>query len=231
MIWPPSRLPEKIPTDTIPMTDTHHPDAEPTTDSPDRSNLSPVDRRTALRGAAGVLLALAGGVGTAAATTDTDTGLQYNEDTTLDDSGASITFSLTNHGSRTIILDIIDLARISIPQMAVDGRGDSTLDISVTGNGHDTRMSNTVNNGAMFFLLDADRQASIPPGETATVVIGPYHTADLSFVGGSVIAYNKQLADLRGETFETPAEITFHYARSSPGTPEYGRYEFTHQSI
>jgi len=59
------------------MTDTHqHPYAAPTTDSPDRSNLSPVDRRTALKGVAGVLLALAGGVGTAAATAGTDTDLQ-----------------------------------------------------------------------------------------------------------------------------------------------------------
>ena len=208
-----------------------HPHTASTTESPDRSNLSPVDRRTILKGAGGVLLGLAGGIGTAAATTASETGLQYNEDTTVDDSGASITYSLTNHGSKAIIIDLITLARISIPQMAVDDREGPTLEISVTGNGHDTTMSKTVSNGGMFYLFDAGNQASIPPGETATVTIGPYYDADVDHIGGSSVVYNEMKADLRGETFETPAEIWFHYARSTPGAPESGRYEFTHQPL
>jgi hypothetical protein len=181
-----------------------------------------------LKGAGGILLALAGGVGTATAT---ETGLQYNEDTTVDDSGASIIYSLTNHGSKAIIIDFITLARISIPQMAVSDQEGPTLDISVTGNGHDTTMSKTVSNGGMFFLMDAGNQASIPPGETATVTIGPYYDADVDYIGGSAVVYNEMKVDLRGEIFETPAEIWFHYARSTPGAPESGRYEFTHQPL
>ena len=202
--------------------------SEPTTESPTRSNPLAVDRRTIIKGASGVLLALAGGVGIATAT---ETGLQYNKDTTVDSSGASITYSLTNHGSKAIIIDLITLAQISIPQMAVDDRDGSTLDISVTGNGHDTTMSKTVSNGGMFLLMDANNQASIPPGETATVTIGPYYDADVDSIGGSSVVYNEMKADLRGETFETPTEIWFHYARSTPGAPESGRYEFTHQPI
>jgi len=212
------------------MTDIH-PHPAPTSESSDKSNLSPVDRRTILKGAGGVLLGLAGSIGIATATTGTETGLQYNEDTAVDDSGASITYSLTNHGSKAIIIDLITLARISIPQMAVDDRDGPTLDISVTGNGHDTTMSQTVSNGGMFLLMDADNQASIPPGETATVTIGPYYDADVDYIGGSSVVYNDMKADVRGETFETPAEIWFHYARSTPGAPESGRYEFTHQPL
>jgi len=149
----------------------------------------------------------------------------------VDDSGASITYSLTNHGSKAIIIDFITLARISIPQLAVDDRDGPTLKISVTGNGHDTTMSKTVSNGGMFYLIDADNQASIPPSETATVTIGPYYDADVEQIGGSAVVYNEMKVDLRGESFETPAEIWFHYARSSPGAPESGRYEFTHQPL
>lgn len=208
-----------------------HSHTAPATESPARPDLSPVDRRAILKGASGVLLALAGGIGTAAASTDSETGLQYNEDTAVDDSGASITYSLTNHGSKAIIVDFITLARISIPQLAVDDRDGPTLDISVTGNGHDTTMSETVSNGGMFYLIDADNQASIPPGETATVTIGPYYDADVEEIGGSAVVYNEMKADLREQTFETPAEIWFHYARSTPGAPESGRYEFTHQPL
>ncbi len=208
-----------------------HPKLTPTTELTARLNSVPADRRSVLKGAGSLLLALVGGVGTATAMSATDSDLQYNEDTTLDDSGASITFSLTNHGSKTIILDIIDLARISISQLAVFGRDGPTLEISVTGNGHDTTMSETVSNGDMFLLLEADQQASIPPRETATVTVGPYFEADVLTIGGSSVSYNELQADLRGETFETPAEITFHYARSSPGAPEYGTYEFTHQPL
>ncbi len=203
----------------------------PTTESPDRSNAAPVDRRTVLKGAGGVLLALAGGIGTATAVAASETGLQYNEDTAVDEPGSSITFSLTNHDSQTIIFDVVKLARISVPQMAVMNPDGPTLEISVTGNGHHASTNETVSNGGRFFLLEADQQASIPPGETATVTVGPYHEADVEYIGGSTVVYNEREVDLRGETFETPAEIMFHYARSSPGVPEYGGYEFTHQSI
>lgn len=228
------RLSNQTPTNTDPMTNSH-PYSEPTLESPDkssdRSNSSPVDRRMVLKGASGVLLALTGGVGTATATSGSKTGLQYNEDTTVDDSGASITYSLTNHDAKTIIIDFITLARISIPQLAVDDRDGPTLQISVSGNGHDTSMSKTVRNGGMFYLMDADNQASIPPGETATVTIGPYYDADVDYTGGSAVVYNELKVDLRGASFETPAEIWYHYARSSPGAPESGHYEFTHQSL
>jgi hypothetical protein len=209
---------------------TKYTDSAPTTESPARPDRSPVDRRTVLTGAGGILLALAGGIGTAAAT-DTETGLQYNEDTTVDDAGASITYSLTNHSTQAIIIDVITLARISIPQMAVDDRDGPTLRISVTGNGHDTTMSKTVSNGGMFLLVEEDNQGSIPPGETATVTVGPYYDADVDYIGGSAVVSNEMQVDLRGESFETPAEIWYHYARTTPGAPESGRYEFTHQPL
>ena len=226
------RLVDQTPTDTTLMTNSQ-PDTKPKPDSPDRPHLSPVDRRTALKRAGGVLLALAGGVGTAATTAAaaTETGLQYNEDTTVDDSGASITYSLTNHNEQTVIIDIITPARISIPRLSLYDWDGPTLEISVTGNGHNTRVSKTVRNGEMFILMDADQQASIPPGETATVTVGPYYDADVDYIGGSAVAYNEMKVDLGGESFETPAEIWYHYARSTPGAPESGKYEFTHQSL
>jgi len=161
--------------------------------------------------------------------TSTDTGILYNEDTSLD--GASITFSLTNQGSKTIITDILLLAEVDLISVKVSDQGEPTLEISVSGDGHDGTVTGSIRNGD-FVSLDTDgQQASIPPGETATVTIGPYYEADIYEGGGGSVAYNEREAELEGVGFNTPMELWYHHPRSSPGAPETGSYSFEPTSL
>ncbi|MEY7849556.1 hypothetical protein AB7C87_10220 [Natrarchaeobius sp. A-rgal3] len=192
----------------------------------DRPSAKTTSRRTALKAGIATVGALSlFGTGVSALETGT---LEYNEDTELTDSAHSYQFSVTNTHDRTAIIQYLRLAELDYHTIALDNLdGDDTVVITPSNGGHTSRVSDTFANGAYVMLVAKDTEASIKPGETATVRIGPYYEADAHPVGNTIIHTNHRKLDISGFSFRTDFRISYVLAQTEPGVRDNDEIQFS----
>ncbi|MFP8952506.1 hypothetical protein ACLI4Z_05960 [Natrialbaceae archaeon A-arb3/5] len=209
---------------------THDDRSEPKTTPPrtttDRSSTNTMGRRTALKAGIATVGALSL-FGTSVGALETGT-LEYNEDTELTDSTHSYQFSVTNTHDRTAIIQYLRLAELDHHTLALDNiDGDDTIEITPSNGGHASSVSETIGNGAYVMLVAKEREASLKPGETATVKIGPYYEADAHHVGNTVIYSGHRKLDISGFSFRSDFLIGYALAQTEPGVRDSSDIQFT----
>ncbi|MWV41236.1 hypothetical protein [Natrialba sp. INN-245] len=201
-------------------------EATPRRSTADRSSAETTSRRTALKAGIATVGALSlFGTGVSALETGS---LEYNEDTELMDSAHSYQFSVTNTHDRTAIIQYLQLAELDYHTIALDNLdGDDTIEITPANGGHTSRVSDTFANGGYVMLVTKDSEASINPGETATVKIGPYYEADAHAAANTIIHTNHRKLDISGFSFRSDFRISYVLAQTEPGVRDNDEIQFS----